>query len=112
MPLDDCLYALQEAIPNLKRSSLRRCLLRHGSSCIPPSQEATTKQGKFKAYLIGYLHLDFAEVRTKEGKQYLLVALNRTSKLAFAELHPQATQASAVDFLRRVFARIPYKMHK
>ncbi len=26
LPLDDCLYALQATIPNLSRSSLRRCL--------------------------------------------------------------------------------------
>jgi transposase-like protein len=113
LPLDDCLYALQEAIPNLKRSSLHRCLHRHGISCLPPSEEeATSKKAKFKAYPIGYLHLDFAEVRTEEGKHYLFVAMDRTSKLAFAELHPQATQASAVDFLRRVLERIPYKIHK
>jgi hypothetical protein len=30
LPLDDCLYALQATIPNLTRSSLHRCLQRHG----------------------------------------------------------------------------------
>ena len=29
LPLDDCLYALQPAIPHLTRSSLHRCLQRH-----------------------------------------------------------------------------------
>jgi hypothetical protein len=28
LPLDDCLYALQAAVPNLTRSSLHRCALR------------------------------------------------------------------------------------
>jgi hypothetical protein len=32
LPLDDCLYALQASIPHLTRSSLRRCLQRHGIS--------------------------------------------------------------------------------
>ena len=32
LPLDDCLYALQPTIPHLTRSSLHRCLQRHGSS--------------------------------------------------------------------------------
>ena len=32
LPLDDCLYALQPTIPHLTRSSLRRCLQRHGIS--------------------------------------------------------------------------------
>ena len=35
LPLDDCLYALQATIPNLLRSSLHRCLQRHGISRLP-----------------------------------------------------------------------------
>ena len=113
LPLDDCLYALQEAIPTLSRSALHRCFQRHGISRLPPGEAvAEAKKAKFKAYPLGYLHLDFAEVQTEEGKQYLFVAIDRTSKLAFAELHPHATQAVAVDFLRRVLKRIPYKVHK
>ena len=113
LPLDDCLYALQEAIPHLSRSSLHRCFQRHGISRLPPGEEGVTaNKAKFKAYPIGYLHLDFAEVQTEEGKQSLAVAIDRTSKLAFAELHPQATQAIAVDFLRRVLSKIPYKVHR
>ena len=30
LPLDDCLYALQPTIPHLTRSTLHRCLQRHG----------------------------------------------------------------------------------
>ena len=40
------------------------------------------------------------------------MASDRTSKLAFAGLHPQATQLIAVDFLRRVLLQIPYNVHK
>ena len=32
LPLDDCLYGLQPSIPHLTRSSLHRCLQRHGIS--------------------------------------------------------------------------------
>ena len=35
LPLDDCLYALQSTIPQLTRSSLHRCLERHGISRLP-----------------------------------------------------------------------------
>jgi hypothetical protein len=35
LSLDDCLYALQETIPHLTRSSLHRCLQRHGISHLP-----------------------------------------------------------------------------
>lgn len=37
LPLDDCLYALQATIPHLTRSSLHRCLQRHGISRLPTS---------------------------------------------------------------------------
>ena len=113
LPLDDCLYALQEAIPNRSRSALHRCLQRHGISRLPLGGAGVQpKKAPFKDYPRGFLHLDFAEVQTAEGKRYLFVAIDRTSKLAFAELHPQATQAIAVDFLRRVLEQITYKVHK
>src|SRR5947207_4364402 len=35
LPLDDCLYALQATILHLTRSSLHRCLKRHGISRLP-----------------------------------------------------------------------------
>ena len=35
LPLDDCLYVLQETIPHLTRSALHRCLQRHGISRLP-----------------------------------------------------------------------------
>src|SRR5262249_34943026 len=35
LSLDDCLYALQPTIPHLTRSSLHRCLKRHGISRLP-----------------------------------------------------------------------------
>ncbi|AWM33030.1 hypothetical protein DDQ68_09745 [Hymenobacter nivis] len=68
LPLDDCLYALQQAIPHLRRSALHRCLERHGISRLPNLEKAGGKKAKFKDYPLGYLHLDFAEVRTGAGK--------------------------------------------
>ena len=66
---------------------------RHGISRLPLGGEGVQpKKAPFKDYPLGYLHLDLAEVQTAAGKRYLFVAIDRTSKLAFAELHPQATQ--------------------
>ncbi|MGI4737306.1 MAG: IS481 family transposase [Janthinobacterium lividum] len=112
LPLDDCLYALQETIPHLSRSALHRCFQRHGASRLPLSEDGqSTPKKKFKDYPIGYLHVDFAEVHTEEGRQDLFVAIDRTSKVAFAELHPQAKRMVAADFLRRVLEELPYKVH-
>ena len=92
LPLDDCLYALQPSIPGLTRSGLRRCFARHGISRLPPAEGGGTVGKRFKAYPLGYFHLDIAEVRTEQGKLHLFVAIDRTSKFAFARLHEKATR--------------------
>ena len=48
LPLDDCLYALQPTIPHLTRSSLRRCLQRHGVSQLPNVDGEKPSKKKFK----------------------------------------------------------------
>ena len=68
LPLDDCLYALQTTIPHLTRSSLHRCLQRHGISRLPEVEGDKPARKKFKAYPIGFFHIDIAEVQTAEGK--------------------------------------------
>ncbi len=72
LPLDDRLYALQPTIPGLTRSSLHRCLQRHGISRLPSVEGEKTAKRKFKTYPLGYFHVDIAEVRTEEGKLHLL----------------------------------------
>ena len=112
LPLDDVLYSLQETIPNLTRSSLHRCLKRHGCSVLPKKEVISNDKKKFKQYPIGYFHIDIAEVRTAEGKLYLYVAIDRTSKFAYAELHEIQTKLVAADFLRNLIKVVPYKIHK
>jgi transposase InsO family protein len=111
LPLDDCLYALQPTIPALTRSSLHRCLQRHGIARLPGAEGEGPGKKRFKAYPIGYFHLDIAEVHTEEGRLHLFVAIDRTSKFAFARLHEKATRRIAADFLRALVAAVPYKVH-
>ena len=61
--------------------------------------------------LAASLHVDIAELWTAEGKLYMLVAIDRTSKFAFAELHERVTRRVAADFLRRLIATVPYRIH-
>lgn len=110
LPLDDCLYALQPTIPHLSRSTLHRCLHRHGISRLPDTHDKPKKKA-FKKYPIGYFHIDIAEVRTEEGNLYLFVAVDRTSKLAYAELHEKQTRRIAADFLRHLVEVAPYRLH-
>jgi hypothetical protein len=90
LPLDGCLYALQATIPHVTRSSLHRCLQRHGISRLPEVEDAKARKRQFKAYPIGYFHIDIAEVRTQVGKLHPFVAIDRTSMFTFVQLHGQA----------------------
>ncbi len=86
---------------------------------MPEVKGETVPKKKFKQYResqairLGYLHIDIAEVRTLpsptggEGKLYLFVAIDRTSKVCYAELHEQARRATACDFLRAVIEAFP-----
>src|SRR3712207_7216416 len=111
LPLDDCLDALQPTIPHLTRSSLHRCFQRHGISRLPDMDGDKPRRAKFKRYPIGFFHIDIAEVRTEEGRLYLLVAIDRTTKFAFVELHEKVTRRIAGNFLRALIAAVPYRVH-
>ena len=111
LPLDDCLYALQSTIPHLTRSSLHRCLQRHGISRLPEVTGDKEPKKKFKTYPIGYFHIDIAEVRTAQGKLHLYVGIDRTSKFAFVQLVSKANRVTASAFLVALIAAVPYKIH-
>ncbi len=111
LPLDDCLWSLQATIPHLTRSSLHRCLKRHGISRLPETDGDKPARKTFKPYPIGFFHLDLAELRTGKGKLYLFIAIDRTSKFAFTQLIERANTDTAVAFLKALLAAVPYRIH-
>ncbi len=110
LPLDDGLFALQPTITRLTRSSLHRCLQRHGISRLPEVGDKPAKR-KVKRHPIGFFHIDIVELRTAEGKLQLFVAIDRTSKFAFARLVPKAGKPAAAQFLRDLIEAVPYEIH-
>jgi transposase InsO family protein len=50
-------------------------------------------------------------VRTEEGKLYLFVAIDRTSKFAYAELHAHSDRMVAIAFLQALIKAVPYTIH-
>ena len=111
LPLDDCLYGLQPTIPHLSRSSLHRCLQQHGISRLPEVEGDKPKTQRFADYAIGSFHIDIADVRTEEGKLYVFVAIDRTSKFAFAKLETEGNRYAACEFLRALIEAAPYEIH-
>ena len=110
LPLVDCLHALQPTIPHLTRSSLHRCLQRHGISRLPEVDGGKPRRQRFKRYPIGFFHIDIAEVQTAEGTLYLFVAIDRISKFAVAQLVETAARRIAREFLERVLESVPYRI--
>jgi hypothetical protein len=61
------LEEIQSGKLRLTRSSLHRCLQRHGLSRLPDVEGDKPNKHKFKAYPIGYFHINIVEVRTEQG---------------------------------------------
>ena len=111
LPLDDVLGCLKDSIPRLTRSSLHRCLVRHGISRLPESEEKTSKRGRFADTTIGYVHIDICELRLAEGKLNMFLAIDRVSKFAYVEFHGNTGKMNGAAFLRNVVEVFPYKIH-
>ena len=92
LSLDDLFLALRDSIPHLTRSSLHRCLKRHGLSRLPKQEQLPTEKKLFQKYEIGYFHIDTAEINTAAGKAYLFVAVDRTSKFVVTRLYQDKTR--------------------
>jgi len=102
---------LRERIPKLSRSSLHRCLLRHGILWLPASEIKTTGRGKFAPTEIGCVHIDIAELRLTEGKLNMFLAIDRISKFSYARFRDDMGKMNGADCLRGVINAFPYKIH-
>ena len=110
LPLDDMLGHLHQCLPQLSRSALYRCLVRHGISQLPKSTIAP-KRGKFAPTEMGYLHIDSSELRLESGKQHMFVAIDRVTKFNYVALFNAATKRNGAMFLRQAIEAFPYQIH-
>ena len=110
LPLDDIMGCLRESIPKLTRSSLHRCLERHGISRLPAT-EVTTARGRFAETTIGYVHIDSCELRHADGKIDMFLAIDRVSKFTFVEFYDKVGKMNAAAFLEHAIEAFPYQIH-
>lgn len=80
---------------------------RSSSATLLASSTSTARQGLAQQTTRG----DIAEFRTEEGKLYLFVAIDRTSKFAVAQLVEKADRKTAWEFLEQLLEAVPYKIH-
>lgn len=111
LPLDDVLGCLKDTIPKLTRSSLHRCLARHGISRLPDSGEKTSKRGKFAETPIGYVHIDHCELHLADGKVHMFLAIDRVLKFTYVEFHDRTKMLNGTEFLENVIEAFPYRIH-
>src|SRR5215216_7573343 len=111
LPLDDVLGCLRESIPTLTRSALHRCLVRHGLSRLPKTEETTSKRKRFAETKIGYVHIDSCEPRLAEGKLHMFLAIDRVSKFTHVAFFGANTKMNGAAFLREVVEAFPYRIH-
>lgn len=71
-------------------------------SRLPDVEGGREPKKKFKSYPVGYFHIDITEVQTAKDKHYLFVAIDRTSKFAFAEPYTKAGKMNAAQCLRNL----------
>lgn len=80
LPLDDMLGCLRERLPQLSRSALHRCLVRHGISRLPRDGQQTSRRRRFPDMPIGSVHIDSSELRLAQGKLHMFLAIDRVTK--------------------------------
>ena len=111
---------MRDSIPKLTRSSLHRCLERHGISRLPENPDKASKRGKFAQTAIGYVHIaaanpaefrDISELRLAGGKLNMFLAIDRVSKFTYVEFRDDAGKMNGAEFLRGVVAAFPYAIH-
>ena len=111
LPLDDCLYALQPTIPHLTRSSLHRCLQRHGISRLPDVEGDKPAKKKFKAYPIGYFHIDIAEVRPPRASSISSSPSTGPRSSPSCSWSEKTGRIAARPSCEALIAAVPYKIH-
>jgi hypothetical protein len=107
LPLDDRRHALPPAIPHLTRSSLHRCLQRHGISRLPEPDRRQTRQEEVQNLsdrLLPYRH------RRSPNRGRQAPSLRRHRPNLEVRLRRVARDGDDA-FLRHLIAAVPYKIH-
>ena len=99
LPLDDCLYALQATIPHLTRSSLHRCLQRHGISRLPEIDGDKPPNSRSRPTRSATSISTSPRSAPSRASSTCSSPSTGPRKFAFAQLH-DAPRSTAADFLR------------
>jgi len=115
-PLDDLTFVVTHFLPHLNRDAVYRVLKAEGLNRLPPSDQARKPHGRFRAYEVGFVHLDvkhLPKLRDRDGvtrKPYLYVAIDRCSRWVHLAVKDDETTASATAFLKEAIRAFPFQV--
>src|ERR671913_417103 len=115
-PLGDLTFVVTHFLPHLNRDAVYRILKAEGLNRLPPADQARKPHGRFKAYELGFVHLDvkhLPKLRDRDGvtrKRSLYVAIDRASRFVHLAVKDDETTASAVAFLEEAVRAFPFQV--
>ena len=118
LPLDDLLEVVNNFGIKITRSALDRALRRNGLANLNKylaslNPEEKQKNGEFKEYEIGYIHIDIKYLpKIEDNREYLYVAIDRATRFVFVDIMPDKSSQSANKFLETLIEKFPAKITK
>lgn len=115
MDMDSIWYALRATIlPELKRSSVYRQLVRQGLNNIKKLQPEDKKQFKqFEACEPGFIHIDIFNLpRIDKTRCYVFIAIDRATRLMTLKTYEKADKQASVNFLKHCQNFYPFRIYK
>ena len=111
LPLDDCLYAIRLPSDTLPVHRFTAAISATRSAGCRKSKATSLPKKLSKSTLSAISTSILPGSELTKGNLYLFVAVDRTSKFAFAQLHDKAGKLVAAQFLRDLIDAVPYKIH-
>ena len=111
LPLDDITEVMRRCVNGkLSRSAIHRCLVRHNLNQRPKPDKLPVCA--FEQASVGFIHIDLKHLPALEKrKSYAFVAIDRTTRYVYLEIHPKRDAITAAAFLKRFLAHFPYRVH-
>jgi transposase InsO family protein len=111
LPLDDVTEVMRRcANPELSRSAIHRCLVRHGLNRRPKPDKP--RIGTFEQASVGFIHIDLKHLPAlQKHKSYAFVAIDRATRYVYLEIHPKRDASTSAGFLQRFLAHFPHPVH-
>jgi transposase-like protein len=111
LSLDDITEVMKRCVnAALSRSSIHRCLVRHGLNGRPKADKA--KPGVFETATVGFIHIDLKHLpRLKGAPSYVLVAIDRATRFVHVECIRRRDADTIAGCLERFLDAFPHRVH-